>query len=112
VKRLPHEMYAAVGVPGRLVGQARHSCAFYPPDWPRRGAVVATSDEVRQLALDLADRGVETEPAVRELLVFCGDHRVPVVRARQALSESEVGGESVARAIQLLDLALVRGAWT
>jgi hypothetical protein len=40
---------------------------FYRPDWPRRGAVVATSDEVQQIALDLAKRGVETDPAVREL---------------------------------------------
>jgi hypothetical protein len=55
---------------------------------------VATSDEVRQIAIDLAERGVETDPAVRELLVFCGDHRV-----------------SVAGAIALLDMARVRGSW-
>lgn len=73
---------------------------------------MATSDEVRQIALDLAKRGVETDPAVRELLVCCGDYRVSVVRARQTLADSEVRGEAVARAISLLDMTLVRGSWT
>ena len=71
-----------------------------------------TSDEVRQIVLDLANRGVETDPAVRELLVCFGDHRVSVVLARQTLSDSEVSGDTVARAIALLDIALVRGSWT
>ena len=99
------------GVPGSLVGQPGTPVLSGPPDWPRKGAVMATSDEVRRIALDLAERGVETEPAVRELLVCCGDHRVSVVRARQTLAESEVAGDSVARAIGLLDLVLVRGSW-
>jgi len=70
---------------------------------------VTTSDEVRQTALDLAKRGVETDPAVQELLDCCGDHRVSVVRARQTLPDE--GGESVARATELLDLVLERGNW-
>jgi hypothetical protein len=73
---------------------------------------VDTSDEVRQIVLDLANRGVETDPAVRELLVCFGDHRVSVVLARQTLADSEVSGDTVARAIALLDIALVRGSWT
>jgi hypothetical protein len=58
---------------------------------------VATSDDVRQIAIDLAERGVQTEPAVRELLVCIGDHRVSVVRARQTLADSELGGDTAAR---------------
>lgn len=72
---------------------------------------MTTSDEVRQIALDLAERGVATEPAVRELLVCCGDHRVSVVRARQLLAHVETGGAGTARARELLDLVLVRGTW-
>jgi hypothetical protein len=72
---------------------------------------VTTSDEVRQTALDLAERGVETDPAVQELLDRTGDHRVAVVRARQTLAE-DGEGEAVVRATELLDLALERGTWT
>jgi hypothetical protein len=72
---------------------------------------VATSDEVRQIAIDLAERGMQTDPAVRQLLVYCGDHRVSVVRARQTLADSELGGDIVARATAPLDLVLVRGTW-
>jgi hypothetical protein len=71
---------------------------------------VTTSDEVRQTALDLAERGEETDPAVQALLDCCGDHRVAVVRARQTLAEDGEGG-AVARATELLDLALERGSW-
>jgi hypothetical protein len=74
---------------------------------------VTTSDEVRQTALDLAERGVETDPAVQALLDCSGDHRVAVVRARQTLAEDGEGeGDAVARATELLDLALERGSWT
>jgi hypothetical protein len=72
---------------------------------------VATSDDVRQTALDLAERGSDTEPAVAELLACCGDHRVSVVRARQTLSDGELEGPTVARAIELLDQVLEREAW-
>jgi hypothetical protein len=102
-------------VPGRLVGQARHFVLFCQPDWPRRGAVVATSDEVRNTAMELAERGEETDAAVREILSCCGDHRVSLVRARQTLAEGEggdgAGDGATSRAIELLDLALERGSW-
>jgi hypothetical protein len=80
-------------------------------NWPRRGTTVATSDEVRQTALDLAEREIGTEQAVRELLACCGDHRVSVVRARQTLSEGELEDRTVTRAIEFLDEVLERGAW-
>jgi hypothetical protein len=72
---------------------------------------VATSDEVLDSALDLAERGVETEAAVRELLSCCGDHRVSVVRARQSLADREDGRVSTERALELIELVLDRGEW-
>jgi hypothetical protein len=71
---------------------------------------MATSDEVRQAALDLAERGVETDAAVQELLSCCGDHRVSVVRARQTLAGTAREG-TVERATELLDQVLERGNW-
>ena len=74
---------------------------------------MANSEEVRQMALDLAERGEETDVAVRELLACCGDHRVSVVVARQKVAEAEGEGQddTVGRAIQLLDSVLERGSW-
>ena len=72
---------------------------------------MASSDEVRQMAHALAEQGQETDAAVRELLAFCEDHRVPVVVARQSLSEGDRQDASVARAIELLDAVLDRGSW-
>lgn len=74
---------------------------------------MATSEAVRQTALDLADRGEDADAAVRALLACCGDHRVSVVVARQALSGADVGSPpgTVARAIDLLDAVLQRGSW-
>lgn len=74
---------------------------------------MATSEAVRQTALDLADRGEDTDAAVRALLRACGDHRVSVVVARQTLSGADVEGPpgTVARAIDLLDVVLERGSW-
>jgi DNA-binding transcriptional ArsR family regulator len=105
-----------LGVPGRLVGQSRHfvlSALADQPDWPRRGGIVSTSEEVRRTALALAERGEETDPAVGELLAACGDHRVSVVLARQGLLELQENGEdgAVGRAIELLDLVLAEGSW-
>jgi hypothetical protein len=74
---------------------------------------VATSEDVRQTALDLAERGEDTDQAVRELLACCGDHRVSVVVARRTLSEAngdDPRGVS-ARAMELLDVVLERGTW-
>jgi hypothetical protein len=77
------------------------------------GAIVANSDDVRRTALDLAERGEGTDVAVRELLAYCGDHRVSVVVARQKLAEAENEGqdETVGRAMELLDIVLERGSW-
>jgi hypothetical protein len=71
---------------------------------------MATSDEVRNTAMELAERGEETDAAVREVLSCCGDHRVSLVRARQSL-EDEEGDGATSRAIELLELALERGTW-
>jgi hypothetical protein len=74
---------------------------------------VATSEDVRKTALDLAERGEDSDTAVHELLACCGDHRVSVVVARQTLSDAS--GEdppgTVSRAMELLDLVLERGSW-
>ena len=72
---------------------------------------MATSDEVRRTALDLAERNEDTEASVRELLACCGDHRVSVVRARQTLAEGDEGGAHSQRAMELLDLVLDQGSW-
>jgi hypothetical protein len=74
---------------------------------------MATSDEVRRTALDLAERGEETDAAVSEILSCCGDHRIAVVLARRTLAEGEEGAANGAtrRAVELLDLALERGTW-
>jgi hypothetical protein len=75
---------------------------------------VATSEDVWKTALDLAERGEDTDTAVHELLACCGDHRVSVVVARQTLSDAS--GEdlpgTVSRAIELLDAVLERGSWS
>ena len=77
---------------------------------------MSTSDELRERALALAQAGVSTDDAVAELLARCADHRVPVVRARQALADQSTtapqGGEVVARAVALLEETLRRGSWT
>lgn len=74
---------------------------------------MATSDEVRRTALDLAERGEETDAAVSEILTCCGDHRIAVVLARRTLAEGEGDAANGAahRAVELLDLALERGDW-
>jgi hypothetical protein len=74
---------------------------------------MATSEEVRTIALDLADRGTDTETAVQELLACCGDHRVSVVVARRALTEDGDGNgdRRIGRAVELLDHVLAEGSW-
>ena len=56
-----------------------------------------TSDELRERALALARAGVPTDDAVTELLARCGDHRVPLVRARQALADQATTAPQGAR---------------
>jgi hypothetical protein len=75
---------------------------------------VSTSEDVWQTALDLAERGEDTDTAVRELLACCGDRRVSVVVARQTLSgaSGEDPPGTVSRAIELLDAVLERGSWS
>ena len=74
---------------------------------------MTTSEELRERALALAQAGVSTDDAVAELLARCGDHRVPLVRARQALAGQAAAaqGEVVARAVGLLEETLRRGPW-
>ena len=75
---------------------------------------MTTSEELRERALALAQAGASTDDAVAELLVRCGDHRVPLVRARQALADQSASapeGEAVARAAALLEETLRRGSW-
>jgi hypothetical protein len=76
---------------------------------------MTTSDELRERALVLAQQGVAADDAVAELLACCADHRVPLVRARQALADQAAAaapqGEVVARAVALLEETLRRGPW-
>ena len=75
---------------------------------------MTTSAELQERALALAQQGVSTDDAVAELLARCADHRVPVVRARQALayqSTTAPQGEVVARAVELVEETLRRGSW-
>lgn len=74
---------------------------------------MAISDEVRRTALQLAERGEETGAAVTEILSCCGDHRVSLIRARQALAEGDGGdaNDATHRAIELIDLTLERHDW-
>jgi hypothetical protein len=74
---------------------------------------MTTSEELRERALALAQAGASTDQAVAELLARSGDHRVPLVRARQALAGQSAAaqGEVVARAIALLEETLWRGPW-
>ncbi len=74
---------------------------------------MAISDEVRRRALELAERGEETDAAVNEILSSCGDHRASLIRARQALArgEGEDANAATRRAFELIDLALERRSW-
>jgi hypothetical protein len=75
---------------------------------------MTTSDELRERALALAKAGSSTDDAVAELLACCADHRVPLVRARQALADQAAAapqGETVAGALALLEEMLRRGSW-
>jgi hypothetical protein len=70
---------------------------------------VTTSHEVTQRALELAESNATTDEAVRDLLLCCGDRRVPVVMARQHLLEGARPEDSTrGRAVELLDLVLGR----
>lgn len=62
---------------------------------------MTTSEELRERALTLAQAGASTDQAVAELLALSADHRVPLVRARQALADQAAAtpqGEVVAGA--------------
>jgi hypothetical protein len=75
---------------------------------------MTTSDELRERALALVQAGISTDDAVAELLDRCADHRVPLVRARQALADQAAAapqGQTVARAVALLEETLRRGSW-
>jgi hypothetical protein len=75
---------------------------------------MTTSDELRERALVLAEEGASTDDAVAELLARSADHRVPLVRARQALADQSATspqGKVVARAVELVEETLRRGSW-
>jgi glycine cleavage system regulatory protein len=76
---------------------------------------MTTSDELRDRVLALDRHGVATDDAVVELLACCADHRVPLVRARQALADQAAAaalqGEVGARAVALLEETLRCGPW-
>jgi hypothetical protein len=72
---------------------------------------MATSQEIRNTALRLATEGLPDAKAIRQLLVYCGDHRVALVIAKQRLSEMRPA-PTTNRARELLDYVLVLGAWT
>ena len=74
---------------------------------------MTTSEELRERALALAQAGASTDEAVAELLALSADHRVPLVRARQALADQSTTareGEVVTRAVALLEETLRRGS--
>ena len=72
---------------------------------------MTTADIVRNKALALAEAGSPDDEAVRELLAWCKEKRVPVVLARQQFlkQQQEPSEDPVAdRAVELLDLVLAR----
>jgi hypothetical protein len=72
---------------------------------------MATSALVHDTALALVHANADREDAIRELLECCGDKRVAVVAARQALIAESTESEPARRAVELLDEALLRGPW-
>ena len=72
---------------------------------------MTTSEILTERALSLVSAGTANEEAVRELLIASGDHRVAVVRARQALlarSGESQEDEVAVQAAELLDTVLAR----
>jgi hypothetical protein len=72
---------------------------------------MSTAELVREKAVSLAEASTPTEEAVRELLEYCHDKRVPVVLARQHLLrdvEATASDPVMTRAAELLDLVLER----
>lgn len=70
-----------------------------------------TADVVREKAVALAEGSTPTEEAVRELLEYCHEKRVPVVLARQQLLrdlEATTSDPVMSRAAELLDRVLER----
>ena len=72
---------------------------------------MTTSEMLTEQAISLASAGAAGEDAVLELLSASGEHRVAVVRARQALlagTAEQVSDETAAQAVELLDEVLIR----
>jgi hypothetical protein len=72
---------------------------------------MTTSELLTEQALSLASGGAVGEEAVLELLTTSGEHRVAVVRARQALlarSTDPGSNETTKQAVELLDAVLIR----
>jgi hypothetical protein len=77
----------------------------------RKGNTMTTSEMLTEQALSLASAGAAGEDAVLELLSASGEHRVAVVRARQALlarTAEQEDDETAAQAVELLDEVLIR----
>ena len=75
------------------------------------GNSVTTSEMLTEQALSLASAGTVGEEAVLELLSASGEHRVAVVRARQALlagTAEQPSDETADQAVELLDEVLIR----
>ncbi len=76
---------------------------------------MTTAEIVTEKAQELAQGGSEIDEAVEQLLECCADKRVSVVVARHHFLEvlEENSGDPVAaRAVEILDGALVKGPWT
>ena len=72
---------------------------------------MSTAEVVREKAVSLAEASTPTEEAVRELLEYSHEKRVPVVLARQQLlrdREATASDPVITRAAELLDLVLER----
>jgi|SoimicmetaTmtLAB_FD_contig_41_720742_length_422_multi_1_in_0_out_0_2 hypothetical protein len=72
---------------------------------------MTTSEVLTERALSLASAGAAGEEAVLELLTASGEHRVAVVRARQALlarSTEKGSDDTTTQAVELLEAVLIR----
>ena len=72
---------------------------------------MTTADAVREKVLSLVKAETPKEEAIREVLVCCGEKRVPVVLARQHFLkylEEDAADPVVKQAVELLDQVLKR----
>jgi hypothetical protein len=75
---------------------------------------MTNSEEIRAEALRLAGEGMDPKEAATVLL-GTGSRRVPVVSAKRALEvelSEHGGGNSTARALEIVNIMLAEGDWT